>query len=285
MDGQNAQINFISPYISYSYDDFLGNEEELDSDFSNDKLLFPFYPNISMKQPYLLNDYKSNDNIIDTSSIMIINKTSENTSVTFLNKKNPRCFDIDNIIRKIKVHYMNKFLIKFINIIIKTKFGANDKYSEIRFCPLLHDKLKKTTKDCLNKLKDQTIKDVIKTEISRRYIKNFQSDYNEKLCQKIEEEEELKDINDILELKFLYFFEKIYIEKREKKKINLKEYELCDLEIDISKLELFEDLKLKNENRENSDIYEMRLEKYKNIFLNPNLKINKFKIRKMSNKK
>ena len=57
---------------------------------------------------------------------------------------------------------------------------------------------------------------MIKTEISRKF-NNFKTNHNVQLCKIIEEEEKLKDINDILELKFLYFFEKIYIQKMKKK--------------------------------------------------------------------
>ena len=80
----------------------------------------------------------------------------------------------------------------------------------------MHKNLRKIKKVCLNELKNKTIKDMIKTEISRKF-NNFKTNHNVQLCKIIEEEEKLKDINDILELKFLYFFEKIYIQKMKKK--------------------------------------------------------------------
>ena len=286
MSEQNDQTDSLN--ISYSNDLMITEDLYLpnsnDSKSFNNTLPFPFSLNNSMFGPCLLNDLLSNDNIIEFSSNLSLNQTSDRTREIFIKKKKkyPRRFDIDNIIRKIKVHYTNKFLIKFINSIIKVKFWPKHKYCELKFYPLIYNKLKKTTKDCINDIKYRTIKDVIKNDISRRY-KKCASNSNLKLCQKIEEEEELKDINDILELEFLYFFEKIYMQK--KKKINLKEYGLFDLEIDLSTIELFEDLKLKNKNKEFYDIYEMRMEKYKNIFLNPTLKVNIFKTRKRGNKK
>ena len=268
-------INSISPYNLNSNEHILCIIEELsDSESSDDKLSFPFSPYKSN----LFDDSESYDNQMYFSSNITSNKTSDKTKKIFINKKNK--YRIDNIIRKIKVHYINAFLIKFINIIITAlKLRQSHTNFNLKFLPLRPNNLRKTARACINELKNKAIKDVIKTEISRKFKKS-KNNHNVQLCKIIEEEEELKKINDILKLKFLYFFEKIYIQKMEKKKINLKEYDLFDLEIDLSEIELFEDLKLKNKNKENYDIYEMKMEQYKNIILNPKLKINIFKTRK-----
>lgn len=281
MTEQNDETK--SPFF---YNDNLLITEDLnlnsnDSDSFNNALLLPFSPNNPMLGPCLIDNLESNDNIIEIPSN---NETWDRTRERFIKKKYPRRFDIDNIIIKIKVHYINKFLIEFINAIIKAKFGPKHKYCELQFYPLIHKNLKKTKKDSINELKNQTIKDVIKGDISRRY-RNCTSDSNAILCQKVEEEEELTDINVILELEFLYFLKTIYIQKKKKKKINLEEYGLFDLEIDISKIKLFEDLKLKSKKKEFYDIYEMKMEKYKNMFINPTPKFKLFKTRKFRTKR
>ena len=57
------------------------------------------------------------------------------------------------------------------------------------------------------------------------------------------------------------------------------------MEIDISKIKLFEDLKLKSKKKEFYDIYEMKMEKYKNMFINPTPKFKLFKTRKFRTKR
>lgn len=278
----------ISPYFWHHSDNLFLNSNNSES--FTDQVPFLCSLNNPMSEPFLLKGFVPNNNLIDLSnnntlyiSIVVGHgvRQRQRKRKRYINKNYPRCFDLDSIIKKIKVHYTNKFLIKFINIIIGAKCqNIHNKYCDLKFYPLLYNK---ATKDNINELRELTIKDVIKTYISRRYKKTTSDGINPnvKLCQKIEEEDELKDINDILELKFFYFYEKIYIQKKEKKKINLKEFKLFDLEMDLSQLQLFDDLKLKNKKKDNYDIYEIRMEKYKNFFLNPKLKFNIFKTRKM----
>ena len=181
-------------------------------------------------------------------------------------RKFSRKYDKDDIIRKIKVNYI-KFIIDLLNqiLFIKKRLTKNNKYFNLKFYYLDYEYSKNIKKDCLDNLVNLTIENVIISNISGKY-KNIKSNSNEETCKIIKQEKELKEIATILDQKFPFFFEKLYVEKK-KSKCNLKELGLMDLEIDLSKIQLFEDLLSKN--KENK-YYIEKLKFYKNdLFKKP----------------
>ena len=269
----NQSLNELkTSNLFYCFNDKLTLEyQELISQSSeSDKLKFDEF-NVF---PY---DFKKmqNDNIpyedIYTTKYTTKKKTPKNLFFTkkkrCVDKKktgqNRRKYDHDNIKKKIKVDYFN-FIILIINIIIKEFTKKNNITFDSEFYDLASKYKSNVTKESIKLLQTQTIKDVIKTDISPQYtIKNKNS--NLITCNKIEQEIKLKDINDILNKKILYFFETIYFQKR-KEKYNLKELNLIDLEIVLDKEEigLFEDLLDRNKiNEEN-----FNFDKYKIDMIN-----------------
>ena len=179
-----------------------------------------------------------------------------------IKRKLPRLYRKDNITKKFKNHYTN-FTIDLLNEIIKERLGQSDKY----FFYYLDYKYKKNTKkENMELFKNQTIEQVIKNNISKKY-KTKDSNFNEKMCEKIKKDEKLKDIAGILDKKFTSFFD-IYEEKNKEQKYNLKNLGLIDLEIDLSKLKLYEDLKNKNQNQKYYTEYIEKMDNYKNNILN-----------------
>ena len=273
------------------YEDLSSNHQQNNNNFN--PYIFPSYESeevelegFNFKFPY---DFKNlqNDNIPYEDIYTTKNDTKNTTKTKIKTNKNKfviskkrnidknksqqnrRKFHVDNIIKKIKVDYFH-FIILFINLIIKEFTKKNNIIFDLKFYDLDNKYKINVTKDFIKLLQKQTIKDVIKTDISTQYTsKNKNS--NLITCNKIEEEIKLKDIDDILNKKILYFFETIYFQKR-KEKYNLKELNLIDLEItlDKEKIGLFEDLLDRNninEDNFNFDEYKENMIKCcKNFF-------------------
>ena len=130
-----------------------------------------------------------------------------------------------------------------------------------------HDYKNKISKKSFNSFRNQTIKDaIIKSKISSQY-KTKDKNSNIETCNKIENEEKLKDLSIILNKNILFFFDKIY-KKERKKEYNLNELGLFDLKFVLPKeVELFEDLLNKNKRiEENFNEYKTKL----NICCNTN---------------
>ena len=196
------------------------------------------------------------------------------------NKKERRKFDDDNIIRKIKISYID-FIIAIINIIVNTILKNNNVKYRYKFYDLSHKYKNQANKEAINLFRTQTIEDIIKEKISSQYLtKNENS--NKETCQKIKNDEKLKDIYKILSKNILFFFDKIYIKNR-KKKYNLNEFGLFDLEFILpDKVQLYEDLLSKNKNEKKYNTYKSKMNLCcKNFFIpgndNPYFKTRKSK--------
>lgn len=149
----------------------------------------------------------------------------------------------DNITRKIQIHYL-KFLINFVNFLIKEILFEKDNSKNIEFYPLNHNFLKEINKKAVDSLKKKCIGEILKDNISPRYKSNNNIDvYNLVTCKS-------NIIKKILEQKYLDFFNDYYYNN---KKINLSEFGL-DKELILSNdIELYEDLKIKNRTNSLSD--------------------------------
>ena len=155
----------------------------------------------------------------------------------------------DNIKRKIQVHYL-KFLMGVINQIIKEILNK-----DIQFKPLSYDFAMKVDKDSFIKLKNTSLGEIFKYNVSPKYDKTS----NEEIYKKITKESVV--LKNILDKKFyLEFIDYFYYNK---KNINLSKYGLNKVIIFSNDIEFFEHLIKINETDSLSDneLYQNRLKK------------------------
>jgi hypothetical protein len=145
-------------------------------------------------------------------------------------------YDEDNIVRKIQVSYIN-FIIDLINEVLKG-IGRKD----LSLIPLDYLFKRVVNKRQRDFLKSHTVEEVIQSKTSPKY-KTKNENVNKEICEKIKKEK-IYIMSSILKTNFFFFFDKIYYRKA--RRINLKDFGLVDLEINLDNLELYEDLLLKN---------------------------------------
>ena len=158
----------------------------------------------------------------------------------------------DNILTKLQVSYVN-FLVYLTNIILRA-YGRKDLIFR-----LIDSKIKKNNKiENRKKLKEQTIGDILKNKISRKYT-TCDKNANFETYKKIENDG-LIDILNVLNQKFLFFFENVYFKSL--RKFNLNQFGLMNLEIEIPyDIELYENLLLKNKHDPKFEQYKLKMEK------------------------
>jgi hypothetical protein len=145
-------------------------------------------------------------------------------------------FKNDNKMAKIQRNYMT-FLIRFLNLIIYLLL--NDK--DYLFCDIDGDYKSNVNQKNRVSLNKKTIKEIIlEAPISGKIYKKDKN-HNKTICNRLEEKGQ-KIILNILDQKFLFFFENIYY-------ANLKRYDLTpfglELEVDLTKdekIKTFKDL-------------------------------------------
>ena len=159
-------------------------------------------------------------------------------------------YDEDNIIRKIQVSYIN-FVINFINEISKA-IGRKD----LILIPLEYFFKRIVNKKHRAFLKSNTVEEIIQCKTSPKY-KTKNDNLNKEICEKIKKEK-IYILLKILQTNFFFFFDKIYIRKA--RTINLKEFGLVELEINLSNLELYEDLLLRNQKDIHFENYKKKID-------------------------
>jgi hypothetical protein len=124
--------------------------------------------------------------------------------------------DIDNLLRKINVHFLT-FVVNFYNDILKTE---NIPF----FLKQIDTKIKITVNfESFSKLKNSTIGDILKKDISAKYTK-YEKSENKVIVEKIENEYQW--LSELFNMKYLDLF-KLYFNKEaplEKFKFNEKEF-------------------------------------------------------------
>ena len=136
---------------------------------------------------------------------------------------------IDNLLRKIQVHYLN-FIVIFLNEILKF---LNFK---LKFLNLAYNFKRNINKNFVNSLKDKTIGDIICTQISVKY-KKYSPNINKNIYDKTKWNHILKKI---YSENYLLFFRKIYF--KSERIINLKEYGLNQKFILSEESQMYKDL-------------------------------------------
>lgn len=186
-----------------------------------------------------------------------------------------RKFDEDNIISKIKNSY-TKCTIDLFNGIIKSK-----NYENIKFNYISHDISKKSTKKDIEAMRTETIEECFSKNTSTKYCNN--ENHNKIVCSIIKKDEKYKDIAKLLALKFLFFFDKIYHQKR-KEIYRLSDYGINDIDDILFKLpkktKLYEDLLEKNKDKPFCENYKTEMEICCKLYFNLDYKIPKFQVKK-----
>ena len=178
------------------------------------------------------------------------------------NRKSHNRIDPCNIRTKITIAYIS-FLVNFINSITRqilideeNEENENCEYNVNKYELKKISYSKNINLDCIRKLKEKTIKDIVSHNISSKYI-YAEKNENEKICQMIIEKN--KNIEKILEEKYMEFFETIFYES--KKKVNLSKYGFKEYIILNSNVVLFNDFikKIKMKEKKNGNDLEQYL--------------------------
>jgi hypothetical protein len=145
-------------------------------------------------------------------------------------------FKNDCKMAKIQRNYIT-FLVRFLNLIMNLLLNDKDYF----FCDIDGDYKSNINQKNRASLNQKTIKEIILEAPISGKIKKKDINHNKIICNRLEEEGQ-KILLNILDQKFLFFFENIYY-------ANLKKYDLnpfgLDLEIDLSKdekIKTFKDL-------------------------------------------
>ena len=196
-----------------------------------------------------LNDEKSNNSKMDINNKKLEYKFASSAILkkkrgrqTKKNSKREHNFDSqDNILRMIKVHYLN-FIVSFLNDIL---FNLN--YKE-RFKKLDYDFKKNINQKFLDELKRKNIGDIISNKISNKYKESKKKEKNKKYCENFNKDiynhlKENEVINNILSQNYLDLFKKIYYKSN--RIIDLKKFGLFKTITLSINVKMFKDLQLK----------------------------------------
>ena len=156
-------------------------------------------------------------------------KIQNNSNIETNNQKPHDKFANDNLLRKIQVHYIT-FIISAINSILQ----ALD-YDE-KFLKIDYELKKNINKDYFESLKNKKLSEIVCNKISKQY-KNYDSDFNINIYNKIKDDEIIKNL---FNESYLIFFKNFYYKSGNT--INLKKYGL-EKEIILSNdVKKFDDL-------------------------------------------
>ena len=222
-DSNNIETKINNSDIKYGY---VNDSKELFKDFSNESDLkddeflkffeksnvnfFEQPTNLSTLQNIHQNEQKIKDLYID-----LLNDEKQINNPLLLTKKRMRKqkytgklnsyhtkFNSDNCRTKIKSH-LNNFIIDFFNKLIYNKF-----HKQIyKFRKLSYDLSKHSSKTFNKKLLNTKIKDILSSNISKKY-KNINSEQNNSTLNK---SKIYCEYHDLLEKTYLEFYEEIYL--------------------------------------------------------------------------
>ena len=122
-------------------------------------------------------------------------------------RKKHSSMDDDNVLTKIQVHFFT-YLINITNDIIKSGFGKNDDFQQIKYDDKKNIKLYN-----IKKLKNSKIKDILQMKISskcRKYDENYNKNNYIKILETISNDTSLNWITDFFHMNYLDLFEKYY---------------------------------------------------------------------------
>ena len=200
------EINSYSPSIENIQKIFIAPNEDNDT---IEKMLNILSPKLKSTVESK-NESKSKTNYTNNKKIKCGRKTLENTKTENIHDK----FKGDNIIRKIKVHIIQEKIISIINTSLKSK-----KKGKKKLLKLFQKDLTSLKKDKNLELMNTTLKDIYtKNKIGEKYLDN-KGKYNEKLINEIYSNDEYIELQKLLNLTFIEFYN-IYTHKLTKKDLD-----------------------------------------------------------------
>ena len=200
------EINSYSPSIENIQKIFITPNEDNDT---IEKMLNILSPKLKSTVESK-NESKSKTNYTNNKKIKCGRKTLENTKTENIHDK----FKGDNIIRKIKVHIIQEKIISIINTSLKSK-----KTGKKKLLKLYQKDLTSLKKDKNLELMNTTLKDIYtKNKIGEKYLDN-KGKYNEKLINEIYSNDEYIELQKLLNLTFIEFYN-IYTHKLTKKDLD-----------------------------------------------------------------
>ena len=200
------EINSYSPSIENYQKIFITPNEDNDT---IEKMLNILSPKLKSTVESK-NESKSKTNYTNNKKIKCGRKTLENTKTENIHDK----FKGDNIIRKIKVHIIQEKIISIINTSLKSK-----KKGKKKLLKLFQKDLTSLKKDKNLELMNTTLKDIYtKNKIGEKYLDN-KGKYNEKLINEIYSNDEYIELQKLLNLTFIEFYN-IYTHKLTKKDLD-----------------------------------------------------------------
>ena len=200
------EINSYSPSIENIQKIFIAPNEDNDT---IEKMLNILSPKLKSTVESK-NESKSKTNYTNNKKIKCGRKTLENTKTENIHDK----FKGDNIIRKIKVHIIQEKIISIINTSLKSK-----KKGKKKLLKLYQKDLTSLKKDKNLDLMNTTLKDIYtKNKIGEKYLDN-KGKYNEKLINEIYSNDEYIELQKLLNLTFIEFYN-IYTHKLTKKDLD-----------------------------------------------------------------
>ena len=221
------------------------NDFEIENKVSKEKNLINWMNNIEKKNSeknekesdikFLLkkdNGFSQNDS---TELTKKKRKRGKENSKGSKNAKIHNIFSQDNLLRKIKIYYLN-FIISFLNNIIK-----HLNYDDKKFLKLNYEFKKNVSKNFFNTLKEKTIGEIITNKISLKY-KKHEKNTNDVIYQELKEN---KLLNNLFFEKYLKFFKKFYFKSY--KIISLKDYGLDKEFVLSNKVKMYKNLLKDNE--------------------------------------
>ena len=166
-------------------------------------------------------------------------------------------FSDDNILRKVQVHYMS-FIPNFVNNILSF-FGYKEQFLKIDY-----EYKRNVKKEFISSLKTACIGDILKKEISCKYI-NYDRNINELIFTKVINK--CPSLKNLFDKNYYQIFKDIYY--KNERNINLNQYGLnVNIKLNEKKVKLFDDLLKKNIKSNLGNDYISKLKKYvKNNFL------------------
>ena len=200
------EINSYSPSIENIQKIFITPNEDNDT---IEKMLNILSPKLKSTVESK-NESKSKTNYTNNKKIKCGRKTLENTKTENIHDK----FKGDNIIRKIKVHIIQEKIISIINTSLKSK-----KKGKKKLLKLFQKDLTSLKKDKNLELMNTTLKDIYtKNKIGEKYLDN-KGKYNEKLINEIYSNDEYIELQKLLNLTFIEFYN-IYTHKLTEKDLD-----------------------------------------------------------------
>ena len=240
LESFNTSLNNILPIFEIQKEEKINKtkQEELSSTEERELYLIEELNNLSIspRNLFVILNKKKRGRVKQERNQEEINEKEDNDYIK-IHDKNAS----DNLLRKIQVHYLS-FIVVFLNEILSFLNLRQ------RFLNLNYTFKSNIKKEFVNSLKAKTIGDIICTQISFKYKRDLNYNYNI-----YAETKGNKVLNKIYSESYLYLFRKIYFKSN--KIINLREYGLNKDIMLSDKAKMYKDLIKNLDNVYKKNIY------------------------------